>query len=780
MRKIIYTLLFVAVSFTAHAKDFYVAVNGNDTNPGTFAKPFASIQKAIAMSRKYPEQSVIFVRGGNYYVAKALTFTAIDSRKKNGTLTIKPYAKEIPILSSDKVLKLDWKAGKNGVYYATIKDTNLKFDQLFINGKRMVMARYPNYTDGVLPYGGAAADAIAPERIAKWKNPAGAFIHAMHNSLWGDLSYKITGKDNSGKLIMEGGWQNNRPSAMHAKYRFVENVKEEFDAENEWYYDNQTHQLYLMPEKGLNLSTALVQAPQLESLITFNGTVDKPVEYIMIEGLTLTHTLRTFMKTNEPLLRSDWTIYRGAAIFAEHTAHINITNCDLQFLGGNAILFSKFNQYNTVSGCHLKNVGASGISFVGDPAAVRSPSFKYQDFVALKDIDTTKGPKGDNYPRFCKISDNLIHQIGEVEKQTAGVQISMSRNIEVLHNTIYDVPRAGINCNEGTWGGHYIAYNDVFNTVLETGDHGAFNSWGRDRFWHPKRETMDSLAKNHPELILLDAIEPTMLFNNRFRCDNGWDIDLDDGSSNYIIKNNVCLNGGIKLREGFNRVVENNIMINNSFHPHVWFKNSHDKFEHNIVGSAYQPIRVSDWGTQIDYNFFPDQASLDKARLQKADGNSTYGDALFTDAASGNFTLKATSPALSIGIKSIDMNFGVVSPRLKKLAKQVTIPTLVNLKIEEDKEVDFFNLKVKNIQTLAEQSATGMPDKNGVLVTKSNLKSILYPLVKENDVILYFADQKINNVKDLFDARLKITSKKTTTMTVFRDQKAQEITVDIK
>lgn len=65
-------------------------------------------------------------------------------------------------------------------------------------------------------------------------------------------------------------------------------------------------------------------------------------------------------------------------------------------------------------------------------------------------------------------------------------------------------------------------------------------------------------------------------------------------------------------------------------------------------------------------------------------------------------------------------------------------------------------------------------------MTKSNLKSILYPLVKENDVILSFADQKINNIKDLFDARLKITSKKTTTMTVFRDQKAQEITVDIK
>jgi hypothetical protein len=87
-------------------------------------------------------------------------------------------------------------------------------------------------------------------------------------------------------------------------------------------------------------------------------------------------------------------------------------------------------------------------------------------------------------------------------------------------------------------------------------------------------------------------MKPIVIQNNRMRCDHGWDIDLDDGSSNYIIRNNLCLNGGIKLREGVNRVVENNILINNSFHPHVWFKNSNDVFKHNIVTTAYQPIRI--------------------------------------------------------------------------------------------------------------------------------------------------------------------------------------------
>ena len=49
----------------------------------------------------------------------------------------------------------------------------------------------------------------------------------------------------------------------------------------------------------------------------------------------------------------------------------------------------------------------------------------------------------------------------------------MASGIVVRHNSIYQVPRAGININDGTWGGHLLEFNDVFDTVLETGDHGA-------------------------------------------------------------------------------------------------------------------------------------------------------------------------------------------------------------------------------------------------------------------------------------------------------------------
>ena len=104
--------------------------------------------------------------------------------------------------------------------------------------------------------------------------------------------------------------------------------------------------------------------------------------------------------------------------------------------------------------------------------------------VPLEQIDRIPGPKTNNYPAECKVYDNLMFDLGIVEKQSAGVELSMCQSITVSHNTIYDVPRAGINVSEGTWGGHVIEYNDLFNTVIVCGVLVSFYSCGRDRFCH--------------------------------------------------------------------------------------------------------------------------------------------------------------------------------------------------------------------------------------------------------------------------------------------------------
>ena len=170
---------------------------------------------------------------------------------------------------------------------------------------------------------------------------------------------------------------------------------------------------------------------------------------------------------------------------------------------------------------------------------------------------------------------------------------------------------------------------------------------------------------------------PSSLRNNRWRCDHGWDIDLDDGSSNYHIENNLCLNGGIKLREGFDRICENNIMVNNSFHPHVWFRGSDDIFRRNIVFARYAPIEVpKPWGGECDYNLLHQpgkHAATPAVVLQEQSGrdqHSLEADAHFFDPTHGDFRVANFSPALKLGFKNFPMDqFGVHLQRLKRMPR---------------------------------------------------------------------------------------------------------------
>jgi hypothetical protein len=756
---------------------FFVSPKGKNSNAGTKEKPYESIDHAKSEARKVSGPVLINLLEGTYYLNKPIVFTASDSRSKNETLTITNFENQKVIISGSLALNLKWKAYKNGIWQAPVGDLIAEqfvngFDQLFVNGQLQRMARYPNYDSTAHYFGGTADDVLAKERVARWKSPEGGYIHALHTAQWGDFHYIITGKNDNAELAYEGGWQNNRRMGMHEKFRFVENIFEELDTVSEWFYDKKTKILYYYPPKGLNIATAKFEAPKLAHLIEFKGSEKKPVCNISIEGLSFTNALRTFMQNKEPLLRSDWTIYRGGAVLYEGAVNCSLKNCTLTQLGSNAVFFNNFNRNCEVSGCLVSEIGASAFCFVGDPDAVRSPNFEYYQSVPLAEIDRTPGPRTNNYPADCKVSNNLIFNSGTVEKQSAGVELSMCQSITVSHNTIYDVPRAGINVSEGTWGGHIIEYNDVFNTVKESGDHGSFNSWGRDRFWHPDKNLLDEIVEKHFDLTMLDVVKPIVIRNNRMRCDHGWDIDLDDGSSNYIIRDNLCLNGGIKLREGVNRVVENNIMLNNTFHPHVWFKNSNDVFRYNIVERGYLPINLKAWGKETDYNTFPDSASLKEAWSRGTDKHSVCGGLNFVNPQAGDFRLKKGSLAFTTGFKNFAMDsFGVVSPRLKALAKKVQIPSvLASEKVSDNEIIDFMGAKVKNLSTLGEQSATGMDAIRGVLVVEVPAGSAASGFLQNNDVILSFNSRKINNMPDLLEAHKSLIGTNTEVV-IFRNQK---------
>lgn len=752
---------------------------------GTKETPFQDINSAIEKARQIKLEDIkaeieIRILPGNYYLSAPIIITP----EMNGLKVIGSDKSSITIKGSVP-LSLNWEKFDENIFVAQASK-NIDFDQLIINGKPQILARYPNYNENGGFWQGFAANAVSPERLKKWKQPEGAILNVMHSGKWGGFHYRITGIDNSGEAILEGGFQNNRPSRPHTEYRMVENVFEELDSPGEYYFDKKEGKLYFWPQSGIDLTNAVCEGVILKNLITIQGDEKSPVQNVSISGIKFEHAQRTLFETYEPLLRSDWTIYRGAALFIEGAENCEVKNCEFTNLGGNVIFVSSYSRNIQIKGNHIHNCGASAISFVGDASAVRSPAFQYGKFVPLAEMDTIAGPQNNLYPKNCIAEDNLIYRIGRVEKQTAGVQIAMAMDITVSRNSIYDVPRAGINIGDGTWGGHILEYNDVFNTVLETGDHGSFNSWGRDRFWHPKRQIMDSLTTANPQMPLWDAIQTTIIRNNRFRCDHGWDIDLDDGSTNYHIYNNLCLNGGIKLREGFYRVVENNIMVNNSFHPHVWFANCADVFRRNIIRDSYKDVRVMSWGKEMDYNLFPDEESLMKAQIYNIDANSSFGDPMFANPANLDFSVSGNSPALKLGFKNFPMDeFGVQSPDLKKLAKSPEIPEMKSseeLKGNTSPVVSWLRNEIKGVDSKEEQSAYGLNTAEGVIILKMWSGSVAAEGegLKSKDVILQVEGEKLKNVKEFFGTLKKYNYTETVKMLVMRNQAELELTVKVK
>jgi hypothetical protein len=656
------------------AEEYYVGPHDSDTNPGAREFPVNSMEGARNLFRhsaaRGKQPITVYFRQGTYYLPDTVVFHPEDSGASHAPVTYTSYKNEKVVMSGGAVLALDWQPYRDGIIKAHTS-VGLEMDQLYVNDQRQNMARYPNYEAAIRPYNGYAADAFSPDRAARWADPAGGFIHAMHVHHWGGYHYRITGKNQDNTIAFEGGWHNNRQMGMHDAHRFVENIFEELDTPGEWFHDRKTQTLYYYPSEDVDPHSAIVEISRLRHLIEFSGSRENPVQYINLAGLTFRHAAGNFMKTKEPLLRSDWTIYRGGAMVLTGAEDCALVDCEFDQVGGNAVFINTYNRRIRVAGTHIHGAGASGICFVGDPNSVRNPLFEYNQRQSYADIDKAPGPRTDNYPADCVVEDSLIHGVSMVEKQAAGIHISMSKEITIRHCSIYDVGRAGINISEGTFGGHLIEYCDVFDTVKETSDHGSFNSWGCDRFW----KLNDVPPGELPELAKLDT-EKTIIRNSRWRCDHGWDVDLDDGSSNYEIYNNLFLRGGLKLRDGFHRNVYNNIAINNSLHPHVWYENSMDVVTGNTWLVRYQLIMVPQWGKEIDRNMFISEADGYAFIKEGCDAHSIFGDPMFVDPAKGDYRGKDGSPAFTIGFTNFPMDqYGVKKPELKAIARTPDFPT---------------------------------------------------------------------------------------------------------
>ena len=644
-----------------------------------------------------------------------------------------------------RLSRADFTEVEPGVWCAAVR---CQADAFYIGERKYSMARYPKANRPGDVFDGYAADCIAPSKTKDWADPAGGYIHAMHAHDWGGYSYRIDGKNEDGTLRLSGGWQNNRQMGMHREYRYAENIREEMTEPGEWYFDSRHLRLYVRPVPGDDLDQAEIAVSR--GFFILDGCED-----VTIENITFERSIRTFMDTQEPLLRSDWTIYRGGAITVRNSRTCSIDRCTFRDIGSNGVFVDGNNESIFIRRSHFSRIGASGLCFVGRPDSVRSPLFEYNETQAFANLDLQKGPKSDNFPKNCTAEDCLIEYMGLTEKQATGVEISMAYGITVKNCTVCHTSRSGINISEGTFGGHRIEGCDVFDTVRETGDHGSFNSWGRDRYWH----VPDLDDREAGRYALLDMLSPNVITRSRFRCDRGWDIDLDDGSSNYIITENLCLNGGIKLREGFFRVVRNNITVNNGLHFHAWYPESGDIAENNIVFSGYAPYAMPEiWGERIDHNILHTQGLTDPvpaaelAALSSQDLHSVCLDAGF--AAPADFNYIPTHPLIR-GFENFPTQFGVRYEPLRRIADTPVLPAASQSQAQSERTVRcILGMEVKNIDTDGEMSVYATAGHNGALVmtvetgSEAQKRGLL-----PSDVIVCWGNAEIDRMDDLEECR---------------------------
>ena len=223
---------------------------------------------------------------------------------------------------------------------------------------------------------------------------------------------------------------------------------------------------------------------------------------------------------------------------------------------GGAVFVEGADSFN-IQKCRFDSPGGNALflsNYVRN-AVIEDNEFKYTGdsaIAAVGSVDLIDGTNG-NQPRGTKIIGNLIHEIGIYGKQTSAYIQALACQTELTGNVFFNGPRAGINFNDGFGGGNLIKNNLLFNMVRETSDHGPFNSWDRQPYLSRVKDG------ETPSLTpAVSVITRNFLINNYHSV---WPIDHDDGSCYYNDTYNYLVYGGFKNFLGHSKIAMFNAYV---------------------------------------------------------------------------------------------------------------------------------------------------------------------------------------------------------------------------
>ena len=351
------SLVLLAVAFLANlttAADFFVATNGNDTNPGTQAKPFATMERARDEARKFKEQGVtVWLRGGTYCFEQTFELNKEDGGAENRPVVYRACQKEevrlaggrqisagdfkpvtdAQILSRiddsarSKILQADLKALGITNYgrFPDVYRGTAPLLELFFNGQPMQLARWPNdawMTVARTVASGAKPSSANPkgtpstfmyhgDRPQRWTKADDVMLHGYWCQDWFDESLKVRTIDTVAQTIKFAAPAAYGLGSGLRRY-YALNLLEEIDMPGEWYLDRKTGILFFWPPAPLVGAQVWV------------STLAKPV------------------------------------ISLKDASHVTLRGLTVEFSQGDGVVIEG-GQENLVAGCTLRNLGSTAV-----------------------------------------------------------------------------------------------------------------------------------------------------------------------------------------------------------------------------------------------------------------------------------------------------------------------------------------------------------------------------------------------------------------------------------
>lgn len=676
---------------TTPITEFFVATNGDDSNPGTKDKPFATIDRArIAVRKINNDQNkdiTVYIREGRYYVDKPIVFNELDSGKNGFKIIYCSYPEEKAVIIGGKPIA-NWKKAGKRIYKTHLDVKDDQFFHIYENGKRAFEARYPN--EGYLLGAGkevknrALDFSVNPDDINKnftFTKRSRIYLWAANDWFSAFVPMESVDKQN-GIIRLSDTLHHTDINKRSPRRYYLTGIKEALDAPGEFYYNTDTKELFYYPlSKKIDKSEIIV--PLTTSIIRLVGEKE-PVKNIEFSGI-------------------DFTISRFGAYFTETKKGTHGTNGWNEPANKEGLVYLENANNCTINKSVISNAGYNGVSMVwtAQENTIKNSEIKDCGFhgVLLSGYRAAFGSKADFNKKHI-ITNNHIHHCGKLVGHGSGIFVWASGKNKLTHNEIHDMPRYGICVKGHRWGGkfgdessikintgeivtkenkwdfihsreNFIAYNDIYGVSKDSEDNGMISFWGcgknnivyNNKLHDITDRSIDGLTM---AIYLDDASDYVTVENNLiFNINSGAKIYpiLAKGVHNSIINNYIICEASNKAAirnvTQYNEEVKGHIYKRNI----IYLKGDSDIFsigtwsDEKIIESDYNLI-FSKKGNYT-YSVGENKLSIEDWKKEfngRYAKHSIYADPKFYNVKANDFRLKKNSPAFKMGITPINIS----------------------------------------------------------------------------------------------------------------------------